>query len=187
MQTDEITRHLQAWGEGDSDAVDRLFPLVYGELRRLARQRLRGERDGTLSTTALVHEAYLKLVDQTRAQVVDRNHFYALASRVMRQILVDQARRRGAQKRGGDDAAIALDEAQVPAATPAAEVLAIDEALHQLGQLEPRLAQTVELRFFGGLSVEEAAAVLAVSVATVKRDWAKARLFLYDAMTGRAE
>jgi RNA polymerase sigma factor (TIGR02999 family) len=184
LSSDEITRHLQAWGEGDPQAVDRLFPLVYRELRRLARGRLRRERDGTLSATALVHEAYLRLVDQTRADVRDRGHFFAIASKVMRRILVDHARRRGAQKRGGDDARVTLDEARLAEAAPAADVLAIDEALERLERLDERLARTVELRFFGGLSVEETAAALGISEATVKRDWSKARLFLYDEIAG---
>ncbi|HVS66112.1 MAG TPA: ECF-type sigma factor [Thermoanaerobaculia bacterium] len=184
MPTGEITRYLQAWGDGDPEAIDRLFPLVYAELRRLARSRLRGGRGGTLSSAALVHEAYLKLVDQTRADVRDRSHFFAIASKVMRRILVDQARRRGARKRGGGDTRVELDEARVAAATPAPEVVAIDEALERLEQVDPRLAQTVELRFFGGLSVEETAAALGISEATVKRDWSKARLFLYDTIAG---
>jgi RNA polymerase sigma factor (TIGR02999 family) len=186
MPTGEITRHLKAWGDGDPEAVDRLFPLVYGELRRLARSRLRANRGGTLSSAALVHEAYLKLVDQTRADVRDRSHFFAIASKVMRRILVDRARRRGARKRGGGEAPIELEESRIAAAAPAPDVVAIDEALERLERVDPRLAQTVELRFFGGLSVEETAAALGISEATVKRDWSKARLFLYDAIAGVA-
>jgi len=184
MPTGEITRYLKAWGDGDPEAIDRLFPLVYAELRRLARSRLRGDRAGTLSSAALVHEAYLKLVDQTRADVRDRSHFFAIASKVMRRILVDRARRRGARKRGGGEAPIELEESRVAAAAPAPEVVAIDEALERLERVDPRLAQTVELRFFGGLSVEETAAALGISEATVKRDWSKARLFLYDEIAG---
>jgi len=181
----EITRLLIDWREGRSEAPGELFPLVYGELRKLARGQLRRHPAGeTLRPTALVHEAYLKLVDQTRVRVNDREHFFALAARAMRQILVDHARRRSARKRGGDAIRTTLSEEDTPVEIRAIELLTLDHALTRLESLEPRLAEVVELRFFGGLSVEETAAALDLSSRTVKRDWRKARAFLYTAISG---
>lgn len=178
----EITQFLIRWRSGDPEALNRLFPLACRALRDLARRQLRGRPpDQTLRTTALVHEAYLKLVDQTRANVQDRRHFFALASKAMRQILVDHARRRGAVKRGAGRPGEALDEGEeIPTDPFATEVLEVDEALDPLNALDERLGRLVEMRFFGGLSVEETAEILEVSPRTVKRDWQKARAFLYN-------
>ena len=184
----EITRLLISWRGGDRAAFDRLFPLVYDELRLLARRQLRRSGgDATLSTTAVIHEAYLKLVDQSRAAVHDRHHFFSLAARAMRQILVDDARRRGAQKRGGGADPATLDDGAAAAAGRGADLVDVDEALLKLEAADNRLARIVEMRFFGGLSVEETAEALEVSPRTVKRDWQKARAFLYHelARTGR--
>lgn len=176
----EVTALLVALREGDASALDRLLPVVYDELRLLAHRQLRRRRPGdTLDTTALVHEAYLKLTDREEPEWKDRNHFFAVAATAMRHILVDAARRRVADKRGGGVVPIALDEARIGIAARSAEVIAIDQALNALGDYDGRLVRTVELRFFGGLSVEETAEVLEVSERTVKRDWRKARAFLY--------
>ena len=176
----EITALLTALKEGDRSALDRLFPLVYAELRDRAHHQLARRRPGdTLSTTALVHEAYLKLTASAHQTYEDRVHFFAVASRAMRQILVDYARRTTAAKRGGGHP-VTLDPEAVADPGRAEELLALDEALNQLEALDERLARMVELRFFGGLSVEETADALAVSPRTVKRDWRKARAFLYQ-------
>ena len=165
---------------GSPSAVDDLFPLVYEELRRIAHFHLSGERqDHTLSTTALVHEVYIKLVDQTRTGWQDRAHFCAVASKAMRRILIDYARRRNAQKRGGSKSPISLDDREVAMKEKAAILVSLDEALDRLGDFDPRSAQVVEMRFFGGLSEQEIAEVTEVSVRTVRRDWAKARAWLY--------
>jgi len=162
-----------------------LFPLVYEELRALARGQLRRHPAGeTLRPTALVHEAYLKLVDQTRVKLNDREHFFALAARAMRQILVDHARRQSAGKRGGNAAHTSLSQDETPVELRAVEMLALNDALTRLECVDCRLARVVELRFFGGLSVEETAASLDLSPRTVKRDWRKARAFLYTAISG---
>lgn len=176
----EITRLLLSWREGDRGSVDRLFSLVYDELRLLARRQLRRSDGRTLDTTALVHEGYLKLVDQSRATVRDRGHFFALACRAMRQILVDHTRRRLAAKRGGGDVLAPLDEAQVAGGEPRpVDLLAVDDALGRLEAVDPRMGRVVEMRFFGGLSVEETAVAMAISPRTVKREWQKARAYLY--------
>ncbi len=168
--------------------MDHLFPLVYQEMRGMARQRLRMRRPGqTLDTTALVHEAYLKLIDQTQAQWSDRSHFLSVASIAMRHILVDYARRRTAQKRGGEDQQVVLDERDLGVSARAEEILAIDQALSSLAELSERLSRLVELRFFGGLSVAETAQVLDVSERTVKRDWRKARAYLFRELGGSKE
>ncbi len=183
----DVTQLLMAAREGDGAAVDQLFPLVYDELHGMAHRRLGGWRGGqTLNTTALVHEAYLKLVDQTRAQWNDRGHFLAVSAVAMRHILVDYARRRSAQKRGGDEPHVVLDEAELGVAARAEEILAIDQALTSLAGLNERLSKLVELRFFAGLSVEETARVLDISERTVKRDWRKARAYLYRALGNSA-
>lgn len=177
----EITRLLVAVRGGEPGAFDQLLPLVYDELRSAARSQLRRRRAGqTLDTTALVHEAYVRLVDRTRAEWRDRGHFLAVAAVAMRHILVDHARRRMAQKRGGDAVRVTLDEARVGRDAPVVEILALDQALDALAALNERLSKLVELRFFGGLTVEETAGVLDVSERTVKRDWRKARAFLYQ-------
>jgi RNA polymerase sigma factor (TIGR02999 family) len=179
----DITGLLLAWRAGDRTAVDRLFPLVYDELRRIAHRQLGRERpDHTLGTTALVHEAYLKLVDQTRARLTDRAHFYAVAARAMRRILVDYARRHRALKRGGAAGQVSLSDATVTADDRADTLVALDEALTRLAELDDRLSQVVECRFFGGLTEEETAEVLAVTARTVRRDWVKAKGWLSQAL-----
>jgi RNA polymerase sigma factor (TIGR02999 family) len=180
----DITLLLQSWRAGDAGAFNSLFAAVYDELRVLARRQLRRAGGGpALDTTAVIHEAYLKLVDQTRAQVRDRHHFFALAAKAMRHILVDHARRRGAQKRGGGQEATLPDDPEAPVLAQAAEIVAVDEALARLEAVDERLGRIVELRFFGGLSVEETADALEISPRTVKRDWQKARAFLYHELT----
>ncbi len=175
----DVTRLLVAWRGGDADALDRLLPLVYAELRRVAHRYMRDERPNhPLQTTALVHEAYLRLIDVTRVDWQSRNHFFAVSAQMMRRILVEAARRRQADKRGGDASHVALDEAFVPAPERAADLLALDEALERLATLAPRKARVVELRYFAGLSVEETAGVLEVSAETVMRDWRMAKLWL---------
>ena len=184
-ESGEITALLAALREGDRAALDRLFPLVYDELRERARHRLRSRRDGeTLSTTALVHEAYLKLAGSEHASYNDRVHFFAVASRAMRQILVDHARQAATAKRSGG-AVVDFDPDQIADAGRAEELIALDEALAMLERLDERLARIVELRFFGGLSVEESADALGISPRTVKRDWRKARAFLHTAIEDR--
>ncbi|TVR59443.1 MAG: sigma-70 family RNA polymerase sigma factor [Gemmatimonadales bacterium] len=182
----DTTRLLLDARRGDRSAFDGLYAHLYDELNELARQRLARFRPGqTLDTSALVHEAYLRLVDQTRVELQDRDHFLALASRAMRFIVVDHARARSADKRGGGAALLTLD--RVPVAAGAGEeaddVMALDQALASLERMDPRLGQVVELRFFGGLTHEEVARITGRSVPTVKRDWIRARAWLYRFMT----
>jgi RNA polymerase sigma factor (TIGR02999 family) len=178
--THEITRLIQEHRQGSRDALDRLFPLVYDELRRMAHRALLRERAShTLNTTALVHEAYLRLVDQHRANWNDRVHFLAIAATAMRRILVDYARRQKRLKRGGEQRPVDLDDAMLVADQRADTLLALDEALSGLGALNERLARVVECRFFAGLTTEETAAALQVTTRTVERDWQKARAWLY--------
>ena len=186
-----VTRLLAELQDGDRQAVDRLFGVVYGELRELARrQRRRWHGDYTLNTTALVHEAYLKLVDQERIGTDGREHFYALASKAMRHVLSNYAKRQRAQKRGGDLPKLSLEsakldklEGELVMTDERAEALAaLDDALARLEGAHPRQAQVVECRFYGGMTVEETAAALATSPATVKRDWAVAQAWLYREM-----
>lgn len=180
-RTQPLTELLLALREGQAGVVDRLYPLVYEELRRIAHRAIRGERTGhTLGTTGLVHEAYLGLVDQTRLEYRDRAHFYGIAARAMRHILVDYARRHGAAKRGGNLRAIALDEAILAVEDRADALLALDEALGELETMDPRLGQVVQCRFFGGLTEEETGEVLGVTARTVRRDWLKAKGWLYQ-------
>jgi RNA polymerase sigma factor (TIGR02999 family) len=175
----EITRLLLAWSEGDKQALDRLVPLVYDELRRLAKNYMRKERAGqTLQTTALIHEAYLRLIDADQVQWRNRAHFFGIAARLMRQILVARARERGCQKRGGGAERVSLDEAMVIDERLDEDLVALDEALGELSQFDARMAQVVEMRFFGGLTEEEIAAALDVSTKTVRRDWRLARSWL---------
>ena len=168
----------------DGRAADRLFPLVYEELRRIAHRQLRRERTGhTLGTTALVNEAYLKLVDITRVEWRDRVHFLSMAARAMRRILVDHARQHCAERRGRGVAPLALDEAnELPVEAQADELVALDDALTRLGELSPRLVQVVEYRFFAGMSEEETAEALSLTTRTVRRDWVKARGWLRQAL-----
>jgi RNA polymerase sigma factor (TIGR02999 family) len=175
----EVTQLLVAWSHGDQAALDRLIPLVAAELHRLAHRYVRREPAGqTLETTALVNEAYLRLIDASQIEWHDRAHFFAVSATLMRRILVDHARARAYRKRGGGVVRVALDEERVVAAQPAANVVALDEALETLAAFDPQGARIVELRFFGGLSVDETAEVLGVSPRTVDRDWAAARLWL---------
>ena len=179
-----VTQLLVAWGGGDRAALDELMPLVYEELRRLAHQYMSRERpDHTMQTSALVNEAYLRLVDQKNTHWQDRAHFFGIAARLMRQVLVDYARQRRYAKRGGDARRVPLDEAMIVSEERAADVVALDEALNSLAEIDPRQSQIVELRFFGGLSIEETAEVLAVSPGTVMRDWTLAKAWLRRAVT----
>jgi RNA polymerase sigma factor (TIGR02999 family) len=175
----EITRLLLAWGDGDESALVALTPLVYAELRRRAHRYMSGERAGhTLQTTALVNEAYLRLVDSRNVRWQNRAHFFAVSAELMRRILVDFARSRGYQKRGGGARHVELDEAAVVAGDRGAEMVALDEALKALAELDARQSRVVELRYFGGLTDAEVAEVLNVSVGTVRRDWSLARAWL---------
>lgn len=175
----EVTRILHAWGKGDPQALGQLMPLVYEELRRIARQRLRRERpDHTLQPTALVHEAYLRLVDQRGATWQNRAQFFGVAAQVMRRILVDYARRHQAAKRGGSALKVTWDDASMPPEERADELVALDDALSRLAQMDPRQGRVVELRVFSGLTVDETAQVLGISPATVKREWTTAKAWL---------
>ena len=180
----DVTQMLLAWNRGDPEALEKLTPLVYEELRRLAHWHMVGERpDHMLQTTALVHEAYLHLIDCQRVQWQNRAQFFALSSRLMRRILVDFARSRQSLKRGGDALRISLDGAAVPL-DQGLDFVALEDALNALAGFDPRRAQVVELRFFGGLSVKEAAEVLKVSTDTVKRDWRLAKVWLLGELRG---
>jgi len=182
-QQTEITDLLHDLPQRGGEVMERLFPLVYDNLRRIAHRALQAERTNhTLGTTGLVHEAYLKLVDQTRIQYHDRAHFFAIAARAMRQILVDYARHHRARKRGGGRA-LNLDAGEVPLDQRAEILLALDEALDRLANLDPRLGQVVECRFFGGLSEEETAEVVGVTTRTVRRDWTKAKGWLREQLS----
>jgi RNA polymerase sigma factor (TIGR02999 family) len=179
-QPTQITQLLSRWGKGDRSALDELTPIVYDELRRLAHRHMSGERrDHTLQTTALVNEAYLKLADQTQANWNNRAHFFAVAARAMREILVNYALSYKAQKRGGGAAKVELDETALVAAAQSSEVIELNEALKRLNELEPRKAQIVELKYFGGLTQDEIAEVLKISAVTVRREWRFAKAWLY--------
>jgi RNA polymerase sigma factor (TIGR02999 family) len=178
------TALLLAWRRGDREAFDRLVPLVHDELRRLARHYMGHERPGhTLQATALVNEAYLRLIEVTKVEWQNRAHFVAIAARIMRHILVDAARARGNLKRGRGKR-VTLDEAMLVTAQASPDVIDVDRALTALGRVDPRMAQMVELRFFGGLSLEETAEAMKISVDTVKRDWRVAKLWLLRALRG---
>lgn len=180
--SNQVTGLLEAWSHGDKAALDKLTPLVHEELRRLAHHYMRGERAGhTLQTTALVNEAYLRLVEQTDVRWESRAHFFAVAAQVMRHILIDHARTRARQKRGGEAEHVSFDEAQTMTASRAAELLALDEALNELAKVDERRSKVVELRYFGGLSIAETAAVLKVQPITVSRDWRWAKAWLFRA------
>jgi RNA polymerase sigma factor (TIGR02999 family) len=184
-QPQEVTQLLLAWSRGDRAALDRLIPLVSTELHRLAHHYMRGERVGhTLQTTALVNEAYVRLVDASRVEWRDRAHFFAVSANLMRRILVDFARKRRYQKRGGGAVMIALDEDGIPSPQPGPDIVALDSALEALAAFDPRAATIVELRFFGGLTVEETAEVVGVSPRTIKREWAAAKAWLLGEMGG---
>jgi RNA polymerase sigma-70 factor, ECF subfamily len=184
-QPKEVSELLAQWGNGSQSARDELIPLVYNQLRKLAAYHMaRERREHSLQATALVNEAYLRLVDQTQVQFPHRAHFFALASQLMRHILVDSARKRCSAKRGAGACVISLDEAMVMGAERDAEVIALDDALNRLAAMAPRKSQVVELRYFGGLTVEEIAEVVKVSVNTVRRDWTTAKAWLYRAVRG---
>lgn len=184
----DISGLIAAWGEGDEQALDRLMPLVYPELRRIARRHLGRCRPGqTMESAALANEAYLKLVRAEGLRCENRVHFLALCSQVIRRILVDHARSRGYAKRGGGTVQLPLDEEVVAAKARQVDVLALDEALASLSKFDPRKARVVELRYFGGLSVEETAEILGISPETAKRDWKMARAWLFAELTGEKE
>jgi RNA polymerase sigma factor (TIGR02999 family) len=177
----EVTQLLVAWSNGDSEALEKLIPLVYDDLRRLARNYMNRERAGhTLQTTALIHEAYLRLIEQKEVKWQNRAHFFAISAQLMRRILVSMARARQADKRGGETRQVSLDEAMVFSEERAADLVALDDAMNELAALDPRRCRVVELRHFGGLSVEETAEVLKVSPDTVMREWKRAKAWLYS-------
>jgi RNA polymerase sigma factor (TIGR02999 family) len=174
-----ITKLLLAWNGGDQAALDRLMPLVHDELRRLAHRYMRGERSGhPLQTTALVNEAYVRLVDSSRVRWHNRAHFFAVSAQLMRRVLVDVARTRQKRKRGGGAVQVSFDEALAVAGGPGLDVIALDDALQALAAFDERKSKVVELRYFGGLSVEETAEALGVSAVTVMRDWSVAKVWL---------
>ena len=178
-QKGEITCLLRAWAQGDQEALNRLTPLVYEELHRMAKGYMRRERsERTLQTTALVHEAYLRLVDATKVEWHDRAHFFAVSAQIMRRILVDLARERVSSKRGGRLTKVNFDKIPEISSERARELVAVDESLNSLAEMDPRKAQVIELRFFGGLSVEETAEVLNISPQSVMHDWKLAKAFL---------
>jgi RNA polymerase sigma-70 factor, ECF subfamily len=182
----EITQLLAQWREGNQSALDDLYPLVYDELHRLARRYMSRERKGhTLQTTALINEAYVRLVDQKNVPWANRSHFFAISAQIMRRILIDHARRNQYAKRGGGARQVSLDEAAtVVMPDQSGELLRLDEALKSLAEMDPRRSQVVELRYFGGLNNEEIAGVLHISENTVTRDWNMARAWLYQQLTG---
>ena len=181
--SENVTQLLQDWSAGNERALEDLLPLIYNELRRLAHNFLYRERPGhTLQTTALVHEAYLKLIDQKDARWQNRSHFFAIAAQAMRRILIDSARRHAAMKRGGPQEKLSLDDVPEVSLEPNIKLLALDEALNELAQIDPDQSRIVELRYFGGLTIEETAEVMKSSPATVKREWAMARAWLHQAL-----
>jgi RNA polymerase sigma-70 factor, ECF subfamily len=183
----EVTQLLTRWSGGDPNALEQLIPLVYDELRRLARSLLARERsDHTLQSTALVHEAYMRLIGHSAVHFENRAHFFAVAAQSMRRILVEHARKHNAAKRGGNHITLVLDEAIATPAESKVDVEALDNALSDLATLDPRQASIVEMRFFGGMSIDETAKVLDISPATVKREWTTARTWLFDKMSPRA-
>ena len=183
----EISGLLRAWSEGDQSALERLTPIVFDQLHRLARRHMKGERTGhSLQTTALVNEAYIRLVDYKRMQWQDRAHFFAVSAQLMRRILVEHARRHNL-KRGGGVPHVSLDEVAVVGAEQATDLVALDDAMNALARFDPRKVRVVEMRFFGGLSVAETAAVLKISQVTVMRDWSTAKAWLYRELTGKTD
>ena len=183
----EITQLLAEWSDGNQSALDELYPLVYDELHRLARRYMSRERKGhTLQTTALINEAYVRLVDQRNVHWANRSHFFAISAQIMRRILIDHARRHAYAKRGGGAQQVSLDEAAIVTRALGSDLLRLDEALKSLAEKDPRRSQVVELRYFGGLNNEEIAGVLHVSENTVTRDWNMARAWLYQQLTESA-
>jgi RNA polymerase sigma-70 factor (ECF subfamily) len=183
----EVTRLLIDWSNGRREARERLLPIVYEELRRMAQRQMRQERTGhTLQATALVHEAYLKLVDQRRVSWRNRAHFFGVAAKMMRRILVDHARSHATEKRGGDWERLSLDEAPMIAVDAVVDLVGLDGALDRLAVLDEQQAKVVELRYFGGLTIDETAEVLHISPATVSREWTVAKAWLFGELTGKA-
>lgn len=181
-----VTKLLKDWSNGDKSALDRLMPLVYAELRKVARHHLSVEEPGhTLQSTALVHEAYLRLVDQNRVQWQDRTHFFAVSARLIRRILVDHARRRRAAKRGGPLQRLALDDSIDIHGQKDLDLVALEDALNRLAELDPQQARVIELRFFTGLTINETAVALGISPATVNRDWVTAKAWLFQQLSRR--
>ncbi|HMW00298.1 MAG TPA: sigma-70 family RNA polymerase sigma factor [Acidobacteriota bacterium] len=184
----EVTVLLEAWNRGDQAALDQLMPLVYTELRQMARRYMSGQPAGhTLQTTALIHEAYLKLAGQSDVHWQNRSHFFAVAATAMRHILVNHALARKTEKRGGDFQKVSLDQAALVSSERYAELVALDEALTRLAAFDERKSRIVELRYFGGMSLEETADVLKISVETVKRDWRLAKLWLLSELKGASD
>ena len=184
----DVTQLLVSWSNGDQQALEKLIPLVYGELRRLADRYLRRERPGhTLQSTALVNEAWMKLIDQRNVHWQNRAHFFGVAAQMIRRILVDYARSRNASKRGGHAYKLSLDDMVEMPKQRDLDLVALDDALESLSKVDPQQGRVVELRFFAGLSIEETAEVLRISPATVKRDWVSAKAWLYREMSGRGE
>lgn len=183
LSPDDLTGLLIEWRQGDRAALDKLTPLVYDEIRRIAHRYMQGEREGhTLQTTALVNEAYLRLADQQKIEWQNRSHFFAVTAQMMRHTLIDHARRRHYAKRGGEAHQVPLEEGVLMSQPRAAELVALDEALNELARLDPRKSRVVELRYFGGLSLEETATVMEVSPMTVRRDWRAAKAWLFRRM-----
>ena len=183
----QITQLLAEWSDGNQAALDELYPLVYEELHRLARRYMSRERKGhTLQTTALINEAYVRLVDQRNVHWANRSHFFAISAQIMRRILIDHARRHAYAKRGGGAQQVSLEEVAMVAREAGSDLIKLDEALKILAKMDPRRCHVVELRYFGGLSNEEIAGVLKVSENTVTRDWNLARAWLYQQLTGSA-
>ena len=181
----EITQLLAEWSNGNQTALDKLYPLVYDELHRMASRYMNRERKGhTLQTTALINEAYVRLVDQKHVHWENRAHFFAISAQIMRRILIDHARRHAYAKRGGGAQKVSLDETAIIADERASDLLLLDEALNRLAEMDPRRSQVVELRYFGGLNNEEIAGVLKISENTVTRDWNMARAWLYQELSG---
>jgi RNA polymerase sigma-70 factor, ECF subfamily len=181
----QVTALLRAWREGDDGALDALLPLVDAELRRIGKQYMARERAGhTLQPTAVVNEAFLRLIDARQIDWQDRAHFLGIAARLMRRVLIDHARNRGYQKRGGGHRSVPLDEVQLTSSPPDVDLIGLDRALETLAAVDPRKSRVVELRYFGGLSVEETAQVLSVSTDTIKRDWRFAKLWLLRSLQG---
>jgi RNA polymerase sigma factor (TIGR02999 family) len=185
-QAADVTKLLLAWNKGDRDALDLLMPVVYDELRRLARRYMRSEAPGhTLQATALVNDAYIRLVDQTRVNWQNRAQFFGVAAQIIRRVLVDHARARHRLKRGGDAVRVELNEGNIATKRGGMDIIALDDVLNRLANMDPQKCQIIELRFFGGLSIEETARALNISPATIKRQWAFARSWLYKEMTSR--
>ena|SRR3984893_15901029 len=182
---ENVTRLLLEWSDGNQQALEEMLPLIYDELRHLAHNFLYRERPGhTLQTTALVHEAYLRLIDQRDARWQNRAHFFAIAAQAMRRILIDSARKHVAEKRGGGGEKLSLTEVASIFLEPDANLLALDEALNALAEIDPQQSRIIELRYFGGLTIEETAEVMKLSPATIKREWAMARAWLHQTLTG---